>query len=505
MKAIVGSRVGAPEPPVDRGTLEATVALLSRRRKVFALVYVGTVLGAVLAAALWTPPYEARAALQVPTAQTGSLEYLQFDSGYTERLLNTYLALGERGRLRDELAGQLGVDLSEVETELELPTNTELLFVRASAPDPEVAASAANVMARLLTQEIRQDLEQRFDAAREVLRGQLDELDERVEALGGESEAADTPDSTRVQALLAQRDELERSYTQALALGAVSTAGVTIVERADVPNQRRGPSPLLIGALAGMAGLASALTAAAAIDRLDPTVFDVAQAVARRGHPLLGKARTTTVRRHSQLDEKSDFDAIEPQAMALANRLRSASPRSLLVTPARGHPSTSLIVADLARALVSSGLEVVLVDAAERSGLPSHLGTPDRPGFYDALRDETPLTEVATPTHYPHLLLVPAGLAVERLGTSVWARKVFEELTDVFDVVLIHAPPLLDRAATSVLGRAVDATVLVLQEAGIVETDLDEALEQVTSSPSAFLGVIVTRWSRRRYLLRRGT
>jgi Mrp family chromosome partitioning ATPase len=150
--------------------------------------------------------------------------------------------------------------------------------------------------------------------------------------------------------------------------------------------------------------------------------------------------------------------------------------------------------------LASSGLGVVVVDAAfEGSMLHSELGTSDRPGFHDALRNETHLTDVAAPTRHPHLHLVPAGSGPQSMGTVIWARKALEELTDAFDVVVVHAPPLLDRAEASVLGQAVDGTVLVVEEARIAETDLDEALEQIAALPSPFLGVVVTRPARRRH------
>jgi capsular polysaccharide biosynthesis protein/Mrp family chromosome partitioning ATPase len=495
---VLGVEGGATQQPLARGILEAVIRVLRRRRAVFATVLAGSVLAGALVAVYWTPPYEGRAVLQVQTASAGSLENVEFDLFYTDRLLNTYTELAESDQLHDELVSELGVE-GPIGLKAEVPANTELLVVEASAVDPELAAAAANALATTLADDIRENLTQRFDARREALLRQLEELDQRIAEL--RASAGQEPDA--VGDLLVQRDSVARTYNEALSLGASSIAGVSIVQPADAPTARAF-SPVLLVGLAGLVGIAGGFALALLVDRLDRTIYDVERAVRDRGYPVLGELIAGAQPPGS---DENDV-ALIPQAIGVAFRLRQASPRSLLLTSAFSGSITPAMVVDLTRALASTGVEVAALDATFEPSLHAVLGTPDRPGLQEALRYGKPLAELAVPTRYPHIHLVPGGKAngaTANVIEAFWGLNQLDSLTEAFGLVVVHASPLLERAEASLLGRSVGGTVLVLEDGHMRDTDLDEGLEQVTALPSTFLGVVVARPARRsrRFTLRR--
>ncbi len=484
----LGVEGGATQQPLARGILEAIVRVLRRRRVVFAAVLAGSLLAGALVAVYWTPPYEGRAVLQVQTASAGSLENVEFDLFYTDRLLNTYTQLAESDQLHDELVSQLGAE-GPLGLRAEVPANTELLVVEATAANPQLAAEAANALATRLADAIRQNLTQRFDAGREALQQQLEQIDQRLAEL--RAQPGEQPDA--VADLLVERDSVARTYNEALSLGASSIAGVSIVQPADVPTARAF-SPVLLVGLAGLFGILGGFALALLVDRLDRTVYDVEHAVRERGYPVLGEL--TVGATSSDQDEV----ALGPQAIGVAFRLRQASPRSLLLTSAFSGSITPAMVVDLTRALASTGVEVAALDATFAPELHAALGTPDRPGLQEALRYGKPLAELAVPARYPHVHLVPGGKAngaTANVIEAFWGLNQLDSLTDAFSLVVVYASPLLERAEASLLGRSVEGTVLVLEDGRMRDTDLDEGLEQVTALPSTFLGVVVARPARR--------
>lgn len=139
--------------------------------------------------------------LQAQTASAGSLQNVSFDLFSTDRLLNTY---------------------------------TELLVAETSADNPQLAAGAANALAIRLVEHIRQNLSQRFDAAREALRLRVDGIEERIQT----ARAAPGSQPESIDDLLIEHDSLVRSHNEALSLGAASDSGVSIFQPADGPTER---------------------------------------------------------------------------------------------------------------------------------------------------------------------------------------------------------------------------------------------------------------------------
>lgn len=471
--------------------------VLRRRWILVTLLCVGVVAAAALAVRLWNPPYNARAVVQVPTTWTGSLADVRLDIGYTERLLNTYVALSASGRLNGRVAERLPeLDTSSLTINLDIPANTELLISQASATTPELAATGANAAAEMLVEELQGDLNSRFTAASESLTDQIEVLDRRLADL---PEDDDSAFGLRNE-LLGQREVLQRDLNQVRALSQAASSGVTIVETAELPSAR--PSVTRLIGLAAIVGLAGAVLLVIVIDRLDETVFDVDEITTQRGYTVLGEVVMGESQRGPNRSNAGSPLAIDPTAVSLAYRLKAASPRTLMTTSVHWDPATVSYVAELCRALASTGLRLVVVDTAVSPtrlatllgahgdgtdvGLPGHDANP------------TVAAGVTKLTANDNLHMASVRWAVDFIGMSDYPRKALDRLESDYDVVVVFVPGLLDRAEASLLGKAVEGTLLVIGEGAVSENDLQASFRQIESLPSRFLGVVVGKHRTRR-------
>ena len=477
--------------------LKHYLTVFRRRWMLVTLLFLGVVLAAALAVRMWNPPYNARAVVQVPTTWTGSLADVRLDVGYTERLLNTYVALSESGRLDGRVVARLpDLDTSSLTINLEIPANTELLIAEGSASTPELAAAGANAAAEMLVEEIEDDLNARFAAASDSLTEQIEALDRRITDLP-QGEEADASVLGLRNELLGQRELLQRDLNQVRALSQAASSGVAIVETADPPSSR--PSVTLLITLAAIVGLAGAVLLVIVVDRLDETVFEVDDVTIQHGHTVLGEVVTSAGRGEHNGTAMHDALSIDPRALSLAYRLKTASPRTLMTTSVHLDYPTVSYAAELCRALASTGLKLVVVDTAIAAtrlatllGVENH-DTEPRPGSNMSVA-----ADVTQPTRNDNLRVASARWAVQFIGMSDYPRKALDRLESDFDLVVVFVPGLLDRAEASLMAKAVEGTLLLVGEGAVSEDDLRASFRQIESLPSRFLGVVVGKHRARR-------
>ena len=146
---------------IEEGTGELELrdywSVLMRRKFIFVITLIFTVLAAAIGTNFITPRYEAAATLRVATATSGSVDFIEYDLNYADRLMNTYLNLAATRPIVRQLAQRLDLSepLNEVAElfELEIPANTELIRVAAQHPNPERAAAIANTLSAILVEE----------------------------------------------------------------------------------------------------------------------------------------------------------------------------------------------------------------------------------------------------------------------------------------------------------------------------------------------------------------
>ncbi len=129
--------------------LRGYLNILTRRLWVVLVVFVITTVTAFFVSTLIPPTYQANVSLRVKTPLSGNLSYVQYETYYANRLMNTYARISTSEKVLDELKAQLGVSkLPDVEV-LIVP-DSELIQITVKDQDPALAAKAANLLAEII-------------------------------------------------------------------------------------------------------------------------------------------------------------------------------------------------------------------------------------------------------------------------------------------------------------------------------------------------------------------
>jgi tyrosine-protein kinase len=197
--------------------------------------------------------------------------------------------------------------------------------------------------------------------------------------------------------------------------------------------------------------------------------------------------------------------------LELANVARQA--RTIMVTSASRGEGKTTTIANLAVALARAGRSVVLIDLDTRNpSLDRIFRLGKRVGLADVVLDDVPLADALTrvplaaagvidasgtaPVDAQGTLdVLPVGstpsIPAELVGSSAVA-KIFDELSEAADVVLVDAPPLLAMSDAVTLGARVDA-VLVAVRLNVTDREiLNDLARALKACPCAKLGYVLT-------------
>ena len=175
--------------------------------------------------------------------------------------------------------------------------------------------------------------------------------------------------------------------------------------------------------------------------------------------------------------------------------------QTVLFTSAAPDEGKSSVVVNLARSLTEARKNVLVIDADMRkSVLVGRMGARrtggELCGLSHYLTGQRRLSDVVYATQIPRLYMVFAGPPVPN-PTEILEKKYFEELLAFgkksFDYVLIDCPPLGAAIDAAVIGRKVDAAVLVVAQGMVSARLINEARNQLDSSGVRILGAVLNK------------
>lgn len=537
----------SPEPDVL--DLRDYLLVLRRRWVTVAVTTVLVVATAMAVTVTQTPIYEGTTELAVEPVRQGSdasLEDLILGDSVvaTEQRVITSRPVTERVIEQLELDDTRPSDLVE-KVDTTLVTDTRVITIRATDPDPQLAADLANGYAQAYLAHRRDTALSELTAARvsldeqvQELQAEIAEIDEQLES----GEPADDATETDDAALQARRDTLVQQLGQVesqlntLSVGSNQSirGGGEILVPAEVGETPVSPRPLRTGVLAVVLGLMLGVGLAFLRDHFDDAIRDdedvrrvanTRSLLGRVGHWEDERAHDglmTMVDPHDQVSE--DYRALSANVrFALIShgtheeraRQRSGQffrQQSIALTSANPGEGKSVTAGNLAVAAARTGLRVVLVEAdlrrpdlARRFALPAGQGLSDLLVDHELLSDgllDHPerLASYLVDVGLENLRVLPAG-TVPPNPTELLAappmQVLHRALTGIADLVVYDSPPLLPVADTLELATLVDASVVIVRPGLCRRRDLQHAVERLEAVDAPIGGFVVNDISRK--------
>jgi polysaccharide biosynthesis transport protein len=299
----------------------------------------------------------------------------------------------------------------------------------------------------------------------------------------------------------------------------VQEANISVIDTAQVPGAPFRPDLRKNVSIAGMVGLAVGIALALLLEFLDSTIRrteDVERLVDR---PVLGlvplmrlrdrRKAGETAGRHDR--EVAHFSANHPKS-SISEAFRSlrtslmfstpeGMPKALLVTSSAQGEGKTTTAANLATVLAQNGARVLLIDAdLRRPSLHKDFGIARAPGLTNCIAHNGPgpLMELSLVkrTEVEGLSVMPAGHSTpspaELLSSSRLA-KILTDLRQIFDHVIVDAPPILGLADAVILSRMVDGVILVAASGRTGKENFRVSVRRLYQVQAPLLGVVLNQ------------
>jgi receptor protein-tyrosine kinase len=280
----------------------------------------------------------------------------------------------------------------------------------------------------------------------------------------------------------------------------------TVVSPASYDASQVSPQPVLNMVIAGLVGLLVGFGAALVRDLLDNTVTSTKDVENAIDSPVLASiAFDTDVPKHPLLTEAGSHAPRAEAFRLLRTNLQflnlDTRPRSLVITsavPSEGKTSTAI---NLAIALAQTGQRILLIDGdLRRPKAASVLGLERSVGLTTVLVGRSDLHE-SIQKHTASGIYFLASGPIPPNPTEVLqshaAQSLFDRLNQMFDMVIIDAPPLLPVSDAAIIARDVDGAILVVRHGKTTTDQLVQARLRLTQIDANLFGVAVNMTPRR--------
>jgi capsular exopolysaccharide synthesis family protein len=169
--------------------------------------------------------------------------------------------------------------------------------------------------------------------------------------------------------------------------------------------------------------------------------------------------------------------------------------KTILVTSAGPAEGKSTTAANLAVVMAQNGQSVLIVDADLRKPTAHYtFGVPNMTGLTNVLTKQGSLEELAQETKIENLSVLSCGPIPPNPAELLSSRMmglVLERAKELFDVIILDAPPVMALADAQILASKCDGTVLVVSSGKTEREEVKKAKVQLENSKAKILGAIL--------------
>jgi capsular polysaccharide biosynthesis protein/Mrp family chromosome partitioning ATPase len=501
------SSTGAGAPALDAAGLVAAV-----RHRWWVLV-VGAVLGVVAAvAAVQLMPSTYHTTTTVLITPTGA-EGAAVTAQSRDKLINleTEAQILVSATVAERVKKTLGSPLTAAELaehiSVEVPPNTTLLAVSATAPTPVDAQKESRAFADEYLKLRAEVAQSAIDAQAKIFQARITETTKRLQAVSGQSVTLPQNSPDRAYAELQQRilvDQITDLSDELSKLQAITVTPGRVLNLAGLPENRQQPGSIVYLAAGLLLGLVLGLAATLLLARLDRHIRWPGDIEALGHVPLLGAIPSAG----HQAKKKAMLPAVAPSASPIGQafgQIRNAittalpdRPATLLVAGTEPGAGASVVAANLAVALARSGVPVLMVcadlDGSSTERMLGLEGITQVRGLSEALvTDVDPATLLRASPAVRGLWVLGTGIAKSDAADLLQSRQLEWVLSTIQNdsYVVVEAPATSGGAEAQAMARLCDAAVLVV-EAGRSRLDaLDEGARQISRVGTPLLGAVM--------------
>jgi len=169
----------------------------------------------------------------------------------------------------------------------------------------------------------------------------------------------------------------------------------------------------------------------------------------------------------------------------------------ILITSSGPREGKSHTVANLAVSMAQSGKSVLIIDADLRNPTQHKLfGLDNGEGLTGSLVQDQDYRKYFQETAVPGVIVLPAGPVppnpAELVG-SKRMKRLIEEVSEQFDMVLIDTPPVIAVTDAAILAQEVDGVILVLASGEVNKGYAQKAKELLDKLGVKILGAVLNK------------
>jgi len=451
------------------------------------------------------------------------------DAAVADRYLLGQLSVLRSSSLAAAVAERIGEDLDatavQSRTEMSQVADTDVISIRASADDAELAKAIADGYVA----EYFATLQQRIDAAQAPGRQQLetaladvqlrlDDANATVAALlapylAAEDEPIPTLDqidpalATRRQLLLQEYDRVALALDELELSSRVRTAS-QVIQIASDPEPRPTASGGAISLAVTLTGVLLGVVAACALAATTRRVLDQREVAELLGVGIVGdlpRAHQIGARPRSRLEDPPprSIELIDRLVVQAESRAHLGESLTVAVVGAARGAGTTTLASLVANRFAAVGSQVLLVDADPRDNELTHTFGADPHGIASLVaaagRASGPRRLASLDRRDPSVATAVPGVRVlgsgDRSGGLALRRQQVPDLLDaatrLASVVVVDAGPVLSAASSTQLALLVDAVVLAVPRRRLARRALMAVAEQLADRRDDLLVVVV--------------
>jgi capsular exopolysaccharide synthesis family protein len=290
-----------------------------------------------------------------------------------------------------------------------------------------------------------------------------------------------------------------------------NTSTARIITRAMAPEKPDNKTKMIVGGLSALLGALLGTSAIAYLEIKDKSLKTVKEIEKIFGYTLLGaipaaakpqKLRTgdhtpalTTLEVSVRDTPQSVTSEMSRSIQANLRFLGAENPLKVItVTSTIANEGKSKVATNLAAAIAGLGQRVLLIDADMRVPYQHQFWKlPLKKGLSDLLAGKSKLQQVSW-TVMDNLDILTAGAKPPNPLSSLESKqmkRLIEEVTELYDFVIIDTPPILVASDALTVGRGSDGILLVSRPGVIDKNSASAAQEKLKMSHANILGLIV--------------